>query len=61
MTDAYARTQQAWYEANEAHADALRRIISDREVVLAQADRRRTRDAIADGLWCRSLFTATGS
>lgn len=61
VTDDYARTQQAWYEANEAGARELRRLTSDREFTTSQADRRRTRDAIADGLLRRSFITATRS
>lgn len=58
VTDDYARTQLAWYEANEDGARDLRQLTSDHEFVSAQAERRRTRDAIAEGLLQRSLVTA---
>jgi cyclopropane fatty-acyl-phospholipid synthase-like methyltransferase len=59
VTDAYAATQRAWLEANDAHADEMRRLISDREFALAQADRRRACDAIERGWLQRSLIVAT--
>lgn len=58
VTDDYATTQQAWLEANEDRAIDLRRLTSDRDFALAQTDRRRARDAIAEGLLRRSLITA---
>jgi cyclopropane fatty-acyl-phospholipid synthase-like methyltransferase len=54
----YATTQRAWYEANERHAEAIRRLTSDAEFAQSQADRRLTADAIAAGILRRSLFTA---
>jgi cyclopropane fatty-acyl-phospholipid synthase-like methyltransferase len=59
VTDVYAATQRAWLEANDAHADDIRRLISDREFALAQADRRRARDAIQRGWLRRSMIVAT--
>jgi cyclopropane fatty-acyl-phospholipid synthase-like methyltransferase len=59
VTDDYARTQRAWLEGCEDHADELRRLTSDRDFALAQADRRQTKAAIEDGLLRRSLITAT--
>ena len=59
VTDDYAQTQQAWIDASESRADALRQLTSDREFTLGQADRRLTHDAIAQGLLRRSLITAT--
>ena len=58
VTDDYARTQQAWFEVSEAHADALRRVTSDADFDLAQKNRRIASDAIAAGLLRRSLFVA---
>jgi cyclopropane fatty-acyl-phospholipid synthase-like methyltransferase len=58
VTQEYARTQQAWLEANESRAAEVRRIISDREFETAQADRRFALAAIEDGLLRRSLITA---
>lgn len=59
VTAEYARTQRAWLEANESRAAEVRRIISDREFALAQADRRLSLAAIEEGLLRRSLITAT--
>jgi cyclopropane fatty-acyl-phospholipid synthase-like methyltransferase len=59
VTDDYARTQRAWLEAYEAHADELRTLTSDEDFALGQAERRRTRTAIEDGLLRRSLLAAT--
>lgn len=59
VTADYQRTQRAWYEAAEQHADELRRVTSDAEFATAQTDRRLTLDAIAAGLLRRSVFTAT--
>lgn len=58
VTDDYARTQQSWYQANEDRVAELRRLTSDREFAAAQADRRRTREAIAEGMVRRSLITS---
>ena len=58
-TDAYAATQQAWCDAEVAHADELRRLLGDEGFAAAQGERRRTRAAIADGLLGRSLLAAT--
>jgi cyclopropane fatty-acyl-phospholipid synthase-like methyltransferase len=58
VTESYARTQQTWCEASEAHAVELIGLTSERDFALAQADRRRTRDAIADGLLRRCVVTA---
>jgi cyclopropane fatty-acyl-phospholipid synthase-like methyltransferase len=59
VTEDYARTQRGWLEAHEAHADELRLLTSDQEFALGQAERRRTRAAIDEGLLRRSLITAT--
>jgi cyclopropane fatty-acyl-phospholipid synthase-like methyltransferase len=59
VTEDYARTQRAWFEANESRADEVRRLTSDTEFVTAQADRRFAQAAIEDGLLRRSLITAT--
>ena len=59
LTAEYARTQRDWYDAAELRADELRDLTSDTEFADAQADRRLTLDAIADGLLRRSLFMAT--
>lgn len=59
VTPEYARTQRAWLEANASRAEEVRRIISDREFAIAQADRRLSLAAIEDGLLRRSLITAT--
>ena len=58
VTDDYARTQQAWFDASETHAEALRRVTSDADFDLAQKNRRIASDAIAEGLLRRSLFVA---
>jgi cyclopropane fatty-acyl-phospholipid synthase-like methyltransferase len=59
VTTEYARTQRAWLEANESRAAEVRRILSDRDFAMAQADRRYALAAIEDGLLHRSLITAT--
>jgi cyclopropane fatty-acyl-phospholipid synthase-like methyltransferase len=59
VSEDYGRTQAAWLDANEAHAEEVRRLTSDREFHTAQADRRRARAAIEQGLLRRSLITAT--
>ena len=58
VTDEYAATQRAWFDISSAHADELGRLTSATEFAVAQADRRRTREAIADGLLHRTLFVA---
>lgn len=58
VTEDYARTQRSWLEATEARADELRRLTSDEDFAIAQADRRRTGDAIGEGLLRRTLITA---
>jgi cyclopropane fatty-acyl-phospholipid synthase-like methyltransferase len=58
VTEDYARTQQAWLEANESRAADVRRIISDRDFATARADRRYALAAIGEGLLRRSLVTA---
>lgn len=59
VSDDYATTQRAWIEQNEAHADAMRELISEADFRAAQRDRRRALDAITAGLLKRSLFSAT--
>jgi cyclopropane fatty-acyl-phospholipid synthase-like methyltransferase len=59
VTDDYARTQRAWFDEYEAHAEQLRRLVSEEEFASGQVERRRTRAAIEDGVLCRSLLTAT--
>lgn len=59
VTPEYARTQRAWLEANESRAVDVRRIISERDFAIAQADRRFALAAIEQGLLRRSLITAT--
>ena len=59
VTEAYARTQRDWLEANESRAADVRRLISSQEFETAQADRRSARAAIDAGLLRRSLITAT--
>jgi cyclopropane fatty-acyl-phospholipid synthase-like methyltransferase len=59
VTAAYAATQRAWCEAEAAHADELRRLLGDQGYAAAQGERRRTREAITDGLLGRSLLAAT--
>jgi cyclopropane fatty-acyl-phospholipid synthase-like methyltransferase len=61
VTDEYARTQAAWYAATEARAEDLIRLTSVDAFAVAQRDRRRARDAIADGLLCRTLIAARTS
>jgi cyclopropane fatty-acyl-phospholipid synthase-like methyltransferase len=58
VTEDYVRTQRAWFEANESRAAEVRRITSDREFAMAQADRRYAQAAIEEGLLRRSLITA---
>ena len=58
VTDAYARTQSALYDATEARAQAVSELTSPEAHALVQADRRRAMDAIADGLLRRSLLAA---
>ena len=59
VSNDYATTQRAWLEQNEAHADAMRELMSHDDFKLAQQDRRRALDAITAGLVKRSLFSAT--
>ena len=59
VTDVYAATQRAWCEAEQAHADELRTLLGVEGFEAAQAERRRTRAAIAEGLLGRSLLAAT--
>ena len=60
VTDDYARTQRAWLDANEAACRRVRlAVTSDKAFALGQADRRRAKAAIEDGLLRRSLITAT--
>lgn len=58
VTDEYARTQRAWLDLSEVHADALRSLTSDADFAVAQADRRLTMEAIGAGLLRRSIFVA---
>jgi cyclopropane fatty-acyl-phospholipid synthase-like methyltransferase len=58
VTDDYARTQKAWFDASEAHADVLRRVTSETDFAVAQRNRRLASAAIAEGLLRRSLFVA---
>ena len=58
VSDDYATTQRAWFEQNEAHAEALRELMSEDDFRDAQRDRRRALDAITAGLLKRSLFSA---
>lgn len=58
VTDAYAQTQAAWFDATEARTQALSELTSPEAHALAQADRRRSAEAIADGLLRRSLIVA---
>jgi cyclopropane fatty-acyl-phospholipid synthase-like methyltransferase len=58
VTDDYARTQQAWFDISEAHADDLRRVMSNADFAFAQRNRRIASDAIAAGLLRRGLFVA---
>jgi len=59
VTAAYAATQQAWCDAEQAHADDLRLLLGDEAFAAAQFERRLTRTAIADGLLGRSVISAT--
>lgn len=59
VTPDYARTQRAWLDGNESKAAEVRRLISDRDFALAQADRRVAQAAIDEGLLRRSLITAS--
>jgi cyclopropane fatty-acyl-phospholipid synthase-like methyltransferase len=59
VTADYARTQQAWRDAIEARGDHIRRVVSDKEFELAQAERRITSSAIRDGLLRRCIITAS--
>ena len=59
LTEDYARTQQAWLEANESRSEDVRHLTSDAEFATAQADRRAAQAAIEEGLLRRSLITAT--
>jgi cyclopropane fatty-acyl-phospholipid synthase-like methyltransferase len=59
VTEDYARTQRAWFEANESRADEVRRLTTESEFATQQADRRFAQAAIEDGLLRRSLITAT--
>ena len=59
VTDDYATTQQAWLEANDARAHEVRALTSEGEFAQAQADRRRARDAIAQGWLRRSIIVST--
>lgn len=58
VTEEYARTQRAWFEANESRAHDVQRLTSDTEFATAQADRRFATAAIEDGLLRRTLVTA---
>ena len=58
VTEDYGRIQAAWLDATEAPADEVRQLTSDVEFRDAQADRRRARAAIEEGLLRRSLITA---
>jgi cyclopropane fatty-acyl-phospholipid synthase-like methyltransferase len=58
VTDEYAVTQQAWCDATASRAAELRSVMPASELAAAQADRRLTRAAIAEGLLRRSLLTA---
>ena len=55
----YARTQRAWLEQSEVHADALRRVVGDAGFDLTQVSRRYALAAITAGRLRRSLFVAT--
>jgi cyclopropane fatty-acyl-phospholipid synthase-like methyltransferase len=59
VSEDYGRIQAAWLDATEARADEIRQLTSDLEFREAQADRRRARAAIEEGLLRRSLITAT--
>jgi cyclopropane fatty-acyl-phospholipid synthase-like methyltransferase len=59
VTEDYARTQQAWLEANESRTEDVRHLTSDAEFATAQADRRAAQAAIEEGLLRRALMTAT--
>jgi hypothetical protein len=59
VTEDYGRIQVAWLDATETRADEVRQLTSDVEFREAQADRRRARAAIEEGLLRRSLITAT--
>ena len=59
VTEDYARTQRAWFEANESRADEVRRLTTESELATEQAARRFAQAAIEDGLLRRSLITAT--
>jgi cyclopropane fatty-acyl-phospholipid synthase-like methyltransferase len=59
VSEAYADTQRAWCEAEEAQADELRRLLGDDGYEAAQVERRRTRAAIAEGLLGRSVLAAS--
>jgi SAM-dependent methyltransferase len=59
VTAEYARTQKTWHDAVEARGEELRRVLSDDEFRLAQANRRLTTGAIRDGLLRRRMITAS--
>jgi cyclopropane fatty-acyl-phospholipid synthase-like methyltransferase len=59
VTDEYATTQQAWFDAHEARADDVRTLSSEEDFALAQADRRRALDAIRRGWLRRCIIVAT--
>jgi hypothetical protein len=58
LTEEYARTQRAWFEANASRAVEVRRLTSDSDFATAQADRRFAQAAIEEGLLRRSLIVA---
>jgi len=60
VTEDYARTQRMWCAGNEARSAEVRRLTSDREFAIAQAERRLAQAAIEDGLLRRCLITAVG-
>jgi cyclopropane fatty-acyl-phospholipid synthase-like methyltransferase len=59
VTDEFATTQQAWFDAHETRADDVRELTSDEDFALAQGDRRLALDAIERGWLRRCLIVAT--
>jgi len=59
LTDEYRATQRRWLDATERHGEALRAALGDDTVDDGLLRRRRTLDAIDEGLLARTQYVAT--